>query len=140
MESTKCKLCTWFTNSLCCNDSDSFSHLHHTSSSQVATITLLTYAMLTFACKHRTYLYHLERRLIDGFRLRLGNLFACSNHNLTSRRIDNIVHGYTTKNTFVKRSYNLVPVLQCTTFQTSERTTIFFCYDYIMRNVNQTTS
>ena len=54
--------------------------------------------------------------------------------------MDNIVNRHTTKDAFVERRDDFVAIFERTTFQTTQRSAIFFGDDDIMGNVNQTTS
>ena len=140
VESTKGKLRTRFTNSLCSNDTYCLAHLYHTSGGKVAAIALLTYTALAFAREHRTYLHHFKWRFVNDFSLSLCDFFACGYYKFACRRIDDIVYRYTTENALVERSNDFVAILQRTAFKTTERTTVLFGNDNVVRNVYQTTS
>ena len=92
MERTKSQLCTWFTDSLCGNHTDSLTKLNHLGGGKVTAVTLAAYTLLTLTGEHRTDLNHLDTCLLNGVSLVLGDLLTgCDNH-LIGMRIDNIVN------------------------------------------------
>ena len=132
MERTKSKLSSRLTNSLSCNNTDSFTHLYHTSRGKVTTITLLTYTFLAFTSENRTNLYHLNWRVLYSLGLSLCDLLTSSNNNITSCRINHIVNRDTSQDTLIKSCYGFITILQSTTLKSTKRTTILLCDDHIM--------
>ena len=96
--------------------------------------------MLAFAGEYRTDFYHLNRRLINSFSLRFGDFLTSPNENFACCGMDNIVNRHTTKDTFIERRDDFIAIFKCATFQTAQRSAIFFGNNHIMRNINQTTS
>ena len=92
MEGTESKLCTWLTDSLSCDDTDSFAELYHALCSEVASVALHADALLALASEHRTNLYALDWRVLDELCLSLCNLLACVDDNLACAWVDNVVY------------------------------------------------
>ena len=49
------------------------------------------------------------------------------------------MYRHTTKNTFRERRYGFIAILQCTTFKSTQRSTVFFIDNHVVADVNQTT-
>ena len=61
VECTQGQLCTRFTDRLCSNGTDSFTHLYQLTGSQVTSVAFRTYPFLRFASQYRTYFYTFDR-------------------------------------------------------------------------------
>ena len=132
MEGTEGKLCSRLADGLRRNHTYGLALLYHTAGSQVAAITLHTYALLALAGEHRTDLDALDGRLLYLACLGLGNLLAGSNNHLSGSRIDDVVHGDTAQDTLIERRYHLIAILKGRTYQSSQRTTILLGNDHIV--------
>ena len=140
VECTESKLSTRLTNSLSRNHTYSLTKLYHTSSSQVTAVTLHADTLLALTSKYRTDFYTLDRRLIDSLSLGLRDFLTSLNNQLTGSWVNNIMYRYTTQDTLIERRNNLITILQCSAYQATQSTTVLLSNDYIMRNVNKTTS
>ncbi len=140
VEGTERQLSTRLTNSLSGNHTDSLTQLHHTGSSQVAAVTLHADTLLALAGKHGTNLDALDGRILDRLGLRLSNLLAGRNDQLTRSRMDDIVYRHTTQDTLIERRDDLVTVLQGGAYQATQGTAVALGDDHVVGNVHKTTS
>ena len=107
-------------------------------SSQVATITLLTNAVLALTSENRTNLNTLDWTCFDFICNGFGDFFTCSNDELTSCWVNNIVNTYTSKNTLTQRRDNFITIFKGCTYEATECTTVCFIDNHIMANIHQT--
>ena len=139
MERTKCQLCTWLTDSLSSNHTDSLTLLYHTTGSKVTAVALHADTLLRLTGKYRTNLNALDIASLNRIGNRLCDLLTCLNKNLTGLGVDDIMNRYTTQDTLTKTRDNLIAALQCRTLQTTKCTTVFLGDNHIVRNVNEST-
>ena len=139
MEGTKRKLCTGFTNGLCCNNTNGLAFLYHTCSGKVAPIALHADTMLALTGKHRTDLDALDGRILNGLCLSFGNLLAGSTDEFTCCRMDNVVYRDTPQDAFREGGNHLIAIFECRTYQSAQRAAIFLVDDDIVGNVYKTT-
>ena len=139
MECTQCQLCTRLTDRLCSDYADCLALLNHTAGSQVTSVTLGTNTFLGFAGQYRTDFNALDWRVFNALCNVLGNFLTAGHNQFASCRMNNIMYGYTTQDTFIQSGNGFIIVLQCRTNQSAERAAVFFINNHIMRYVNQTT-
>ncbi|OPZ45977.1 MAG: hypothetical protein BWY95_01840 [Bacteroidetes bacterium ADurb.BinA104] len=132
MESSQCQLSTGLANRLRGDNAHRLSFFYQTACCQIASITLGTNTVLAFAGEHRTYLNTFNRGLINFSSNLLGYLFTGSNQNLTGRRMYDIMNRYTTQYALVKRSDNLLVLLQGCTNKTAQCTAVLLGNNNIM--------
>ena len=137
MECSKGKLCTRLTDTLCSDDSDNFSLLHHLVACKVTSVALGADSLLAFAGEYASDLDGLDREALD-----LGcNLFCDfltgSDDQFTVGRVINLVYGCPSEDSVVEGFYNFVLVLDFCSHKTSEGSAVFLSYDNIVRNVHE---
>ena len=102
MERTQRQLCTRLTDGLGGNHTDRLAFLYHPARSQVAAIALHADSLTALASQYGTDFHALNRRIFDFLCLVFRDFLPGGNNQLTRRRIDNIMHGHTSEDTFVK--------------------------------------
>ena len=100
VERTERQLGTGLTNGLCGNHTHSLTLLHHAAGSQVAAVTLHADTMLALAGKHRTDFDTLDGRVFDNLADGFCNLLTGSHNQISGRRMDNIMYGNTSEDSF----------------------------------------
>ncbi len=113
MECTQCQLCTRLTDRLCSDYTDSLTFLNHTAGSQVTSITFGTNPFLGFASQYRTDFNAFDWRLLI-FSVAISSVISSPPATISSPvvRMNNIMYGYTTKDTFRQSSNDFIVVLQ----------------------------
>ena len=98
VECTHCELCTWFTDGLCCDDTNCFADFNFICCSKVLTIAFDADTKLRFTCEYATNCNFFANfaNSISQFWcycfVERSNLFTCS-------RVDDIFSQYTTNDT-----------------------------------------
>ena len=139
MERTQRQLCTWLTDRLRSDYTDSFTFLNHTACSQITAVALGTNTLLGFTSQYRTDFNALNRRVFNLLCNGFSDFFTTCNKQFTGCGVNDIMYGYTSQNTFVQCSDCLIVILQSCTNQSAKRTAVFFVDNHIVRYVNQTT-
>ena len=132
VECTQCQLCTRLTDRLSSDYSDSFTLLNHTARSQVTSVTFSTNTLFSFTSQYRTDFNTLDRRILNLLTDFFCDFFSTGNYQFTSSRMNNIMYGDTSQDTFIQSSNNFIVILKVCTNQSTECTTVFFCNNHIM--------
>ena len=139
VERTERKLRTRLADRLSGDHADHFALLHHAGSGKVAAVAFGAYAAARLAGQHRADLDRLQRRLLDRFGNRLGNLLAGLADHFARKRMDHVVQGRTAENAVVEGLHDVVVALDGRSRQAAERTAVLFVDNHVLRNVHQTT-
>ena len=139
VERTERQLRTRLADGLCGDDADDFAFLNHASRSQVAAVALRADAAARLAGQHRTDLHRLQRRFLDGFGDRLGDLLAGPADHLAGQRVDHVVQGHTSEDAVVQRLHDVVVALDGRSGQTAQRAAVLLVDDDVLCDVDQTT-
>ena len=99
VERTQCQLCTWLTDSLGSDHTNSLTLLDHTTGSQVTAVTLHADTLLRLTGEHGTDLDSLDVSLLDGLGDGLSDLLTSLDNDFTVLRVDNIMDRHTAEDT-----------------------------------------
>ena len=100
MEGTQGKLCTRLTDGLGGDDTDNLTFLNHPAGRKVTSIALRADTLAGLAREHRTDLDLLDRQMVDQIGCRLADLLAGLDDKLTGERIEYVVDGSTSEDSF----------------------------------------
>ena len=132
VECTQCQLCTRLTDRLSCDYTDSLTLLNHAARSQVTSVTFSTNTLLSLTSQYRADFNTFDRRILNL----LGNLFCnfltTGNKQFSCCRMNNIMYGNTSQDTFVQSSNNFIVILKVCTNQSTKCTAVFFCNNHIV--------
>ena len=92
MERTEGQLCTWLTNSLCSDDTDSLTFLHHALSGKVTSVTLHADTLLALTSEDRTNFDTLNATTFNFCGNAVSDLLTTGNDEFVGLRIDDVVN------------------------------------------------
>ena len=142
VEGTERQLCTRLTDRLSSDDPDDLTLLDEDVRSEVTAVALSADTLLRLTGEYRADLDLLDGRCLDALSSSFADLFASVDEDFTRRRMDHIVYRDTTEDALIEGSYYFVVVVflrELSSHETTERTTVFFGDDDILRDVYETT-
>ena len=136
VERTQGQLRTRLADGLRGDDADDLALLNHAGRGQVAAVALRADAAARLAGQHRTDLHRLQRRFLDGFGDRLGDLLAGLADHLARQRMDHVVQSHTAQDTVVEGLHHVVVALDGRSRQAAQRAAILLVDDDVLRHVD----
>ena len=110
MERTHCKLCSWFTDGLCSDNTNCFTDFNMFTCCQVTAITDLTYTVTSAAAEYRTNLQALNTSSNDCRSFIRIDQFVTMNDNLTCLRMFNSLEGVASFDTVIQSFDNFLTI------------------------------
>ena len=139
MESTHRQLCSWLTNRLSGDNTDSFTEFGKHTGSEVQAVALLTATTISFAGKSGADLEALESEFLDLVRFLLTDELANLKDDFVGDGVCDFFTGNTTVDTGGKRCRFLVVFDNRLGSDTIDGATVSFKDDHVLGNVHQLT-